>query len=209
MAVVKDPLRYKTKACANWAANRSCPYGHRCQFAHGEVERRALPSPSLPAAQMHLARRPQPAGVWQRGQAAAMCAPPDPMHGVGFARTPQVTPECSRRSSAHEHQHGAAATFPSTSPWANADKNGAACSSTGESVGWELATPLTLGQICMQTPKADLERRELSSELEPGIYRREVSFPTQLVRRAVSFLFEDAGEGLVTGPLGDPLCTGA
>mmetsp|Transcript_23995 Transcript_23995/g.67470 ORF Transcript_23995/g.67470 Transcript_23995/m.67470 type:complete len:475 (-) Transcript_23995:960-2384(-) len=42
--VVKDPLRYKTVMCQNWLARGSCPYGHKCQFAHGEDEMRVKPN---------------------------------------------------------------------------------------------------------------------------------------------------------------------
>jgi len=38
--VVKDPVRYKTVACQNWAARGECPYGSKCQFAHGAEDLR-------------------------------------------------------------------------------------------------------------------------------------------------------------------------
>lgn len=38
--LVKDPARYKTVMCQNWVARGSCPYGHKCQFAHGGGELR-------------------------------------------------------------------------------------------------------------------------------------------------------------------------
>jgi hypothetical protein len=38
---VKDPLRYKTALCENWASKGSCPYSHKCQFAHGDHELRS------------------------------------------------------------------------------------------------------------------------------------------------------------------------
>ncbi|EOD31239.1 hypothetical protein EMIHUDRAFT_455411 [Emiliania huxleyi CCMP1516] len=45
-ARAKDPLRYKTVECENWARDGKCPYGARCQFAHGAHELRTV----LPAA---------------------------------------------------------------------------------------------------------------------------------------------------------------
>jgi len=36
--VVKDPARYKTQLCANFSASGHCPYGRKCQFAHGTSE---------------------------------------------------------------------------------------------------------------------------------------------------------------------------
>lgn len=42
--VVKDPLRYKTVLCANFERDGECPYGRKCQFAHGAAEMRRRPS---------------------------------------------------------------------------------------------------------------------------------------------------------------------
>jgi hypothetical protein len=38
--LIKDPERYKTVLCATWTANGDCPYGRKCQFAHGKEELR-------------------------------------------------------------------------------------------------------------------------------------------------------------------------
>ena len=35
-----DPTKFKTKMCRNWAQGSECPYGDRCVFAHGEVDKR-------------------------------------------------------------------------------------------------------------------------------------------------------------------------
>ena len=43
-SVVKDPLRYKTVPCANFERNGECPYGRKCQFAHGAAEMRRRPA---------------------------------------------------------------------------------------------------------------------------------------------------------------------
>jgi len=37
---VKDPVRYKTVLCENFATKGACPYSYKCQFAHGEDELR-------------------------------------------------------------------------------------------------------------------------------------------------------------------------
>ena len=34
--------RYKTVLCKKFMVNQSCPYGDKCQFAHGEQELRPL-----------------------------------------------------------------------------------------------------------------------------------------------------------------------
>jgi len=39
--LVKDPARYKTELCSTWMRSGGCPYGHKCQFAHGVNELRA------------------------------------------------------------------------------------------------------------------------------------------------------------------------
>ena len=38
----KDPERYKTVPCATFQKKGSCPYGKKCQFAHGEKEVRIV-----------------------------------------------------------------------------------------------------------------------------------------------------------------------
>jgi len=38
--LVKDPARYKTELCATYSRAGTCPYGHKCQFAHGVEELR-------------------------------------------------------------------------------------------------------------------------------------------------------------------------
>lgn len=40
VAAVRHPL-YKTRPCRNWMAHGKCPYGRRCQFAHGSAQLRA------------------------------------------------------------------------------------------------------------------------------------------------------------------------
>eukprot|EP00967_Tisochrysis_lutea_P090991 scaffold130401_cov32-Tisochrysis_lutea.AAC.3 len=59
---VKDPLRYKTVMCENWAAKGSCPYSHKCQFAHGEHE-----------------LRPKQAGEKRRGRSASISKSMSPL----------------------------------------------------------------------------------------------------------------------------------
>lgn len=59
--LIKDPERYKTVLCATWASNGECPYGRKCQFAHGKEELRVRnPEAAAPAPAMAAAR---PSGV--------------------------------------------------------------------------------------------------------------------------------------------------
>ena len=37
---IKDPLRYKTVHCINFRLTGKCPYGSKCQYAHGIDELR-------------------------------------------------------------------------------------------------------------------------------------------------------------------------
>ncbi len=46
--IIKDPERYKTVLCSTFCANGECPYGYRCQFAHGAQELRCRPTQCLP-----------------------------------------------------------------------------------------------------------------------------------------------------------------
>ncbi len=49
-----DKSRYKTELCKKWLKNGMCPYGIRCQFAHGDIElhlppllKRYIPPPAI------------------------------------------------------------------------------------------------------------------------------------------------------------------
>ena len=70
-ARAKDPLRYKTVECENWARDGKCPYGARCQFAHGAHELRSR-STNTAAAAAAAAPKPDASieGKARRGQRA-------------------------------------------------------------------------------------------------------------------------------------------
>ena len=56
--LIKDPARYKTVICATWAQCGECPYGRKCQFAHGkeELRTRTAEAPGMaPPMQMGMA----------------------------------------------------------------------------------------------------------------------------------------------------------
>jgi len=42
-AVPKNPKLYKTELCRSWMDHGRCNYGDRCQYAHGESEKRPIP----------------------------------------------------------------------------------------------------------------------------------------------------------------------
>lgn len=60
---VRDPVRYKTVLCKNWTAKGKCPYGPRCQFAHGSKDLRdrnaASAAPVVQAPQLAVERTPR------------------------------------------------------------------------------------------------------------------------------------------------------
>lgn len=39
----KNPKLYKTELCRSWMDHGRCNYGERCQYAHGELEKRPVP----------------------------------------------------------------------------------------------------------------------------------------------------------------------
>lgn len=45
---IKDPDRYKTVLCEKWSHDGECPYGQKCQFAHGVDELRMRPTQCQP-----------------------------------------------------------------------------------------------------------------------------------------------------------------
>ena len=38
---------YKTSLCDNWSLYGTCPYGDKCQYAHGVAERRVRPNTKI------------------------------------------------------------------------------------------------------------------------------------------------------------------
>jgi len=55
---IKDPERYKTVPCKNWKATGRCPYGPRCQFAHGAHDLRVRTAAALKPASKSAALEP-------------------------------------------------------------------------------------------------------------------------------------------------------
>lgn len=43
IAPAKNAKLYKTELCRSWMEHGRCNYGERCQYAHGEVEKRPIP----------------------------------------------------------------------------------------------------------------------------------------------------------------------
>lgn len=60
--LVKDPERYKTVLCATWVQTNECPYGRKCQFAHGRDELRTRTA-NLPLTLTPVKQQPHPPQV--------------------------------------------------------------------------------------------------------------------------------------------------
>ena len=60
--LIKDPDRYKTVLCATWVQTNECPYGRKCQFAHGKEELRVRTAPPL-SSTMPVPQRPMMGGM--------------------------------------------------------------------------------------------------------------------------------------------------
>jgi hypothetical protein len=141
--VIKDPMRYKTVPCKNWKENGKCPYGPRCQFAHGTHElrvRAAVPASEAPA-------------------------PPQPMQP-----TPSPQPVCDAKTEGSSSRLDAGAD--------QIQRVAPGESTTDEQTLASLPDPSRL--LCVD---------DVTGEVK---CRRDASYHTQMLRRQLSSLFEDA-----------------
>ena len=103
--LIKDPERYKTVMCATWCRSGECPYGRKCQFAHGKEELRTRTAPMVASAPsmappgpssmggpynmgssvQQLPQPPQPTG-WSMPPLPP--GPPPPMHAGATSAAP-------------------------------------------------------------------------------------------------------------------------
>lgn len=72
-----DPEKYKTTLCKTWAKQGSCPYYHKCQFAHGEEELRTRPNQKARLASRWASQKSAPARdvSSRRGSTPPICSP--------------------------------------------------------------------------------------------------------------------------------------
>lgn len=91
---VKDPVRYKTQLCVNWKASGKCPYGLKCQFAHGADELRArLDKETKRTAKKEQAPKDSPTSeATCLPVGAPLAAPP----GLALASAPSAAREARR-----------------------------------------------------------------------------------------------------------------
>lgn len=82
----KDP-RYKTALCKNYLAAGRCPYGKKCQFAHGEAELRERPPSPPPMAP------PAAPGLPPHGFGIVYVPVPYPTPAAGRPRSPPPMPQ--------------------------------------------------------------------------------------------------------------------
>jgi len=188
--VIKDAERYKTTMCANWVARGACPYGPRCQFAHGELELRKRPQKPM-----------QPPNAWMRAKGK-------PSKTAASATVDEVVPAqhvkpdtlqvlsvhrpCEEASMLARHiettsQPVAAMSPPLSSPTLFAYAPIDAMTSA--------SAPAAASPLCCNQTTGRVEACVSDTGCtEPALVRRGPSYSTQLVRRTVSFLFEGEPE---------------
>lgn len=206
--IIKDAERYKTVMCQNWKETNACPYGHKCQFAHGEHELRVRVKP--PAKEGKLRQDVQPKRT-KKSEAsntklAVAFAPtpaptPTPLTPPGLLPTihsePPVLPSAllADRSTQPLMPPAACVVAPAllafgpidapTTPPATSPDELARFAMECFAQEQQTACPCGL-RVNQATGK--VEASEACTE--PPMVKRRVSSTTQLVRRAVSFLFE-------------------
>jgi len=98
---VKDPERYKTVPCDKWAKNGRCPYGKKCQFAHGEEELRPRKASKQEAAAVNSSLSKS------KSQARPKAPPPQ---AAAMPTSPQQKEESGASSMGPRSYAGAAST---------------------------------------------------------------------------------------------------
>jgi len=110
--LVKDAVRYKTMLCTNWSADGKCPYGPKCQFAHGPQELRAR-SDAKGEQSRATSPAPEPSAAAPSSSAAATeiclsCRPP----AAGLPWTAVVAQPATRAYTATTPTSPTAASMP-------------------------------------------------------------------------------------------------
>lgn len=206
--LVKDPLRYKTIMCSNWSREGKCPYGFKCQFAHGKEELRERPTKMEPKAAPDVGNQQ----AYSSHTTVAATISRDPAEILGaLSIAPAVTvPAGQHLTSPPPPLSMPAETDVASEPSPRlSGMSGATCESPNDHVA-----PLASAQIgslsapphakLAQEPSkvedftdgsgAQLVCNALTGEVEvalpPGA-GRQVSHNTASVRRQISMLFEE------------------
>lgn len=187
-ARVRDPVRYKTVLCNTFASTGACPYKHKCQFAHGveELRERSTPiaAPKLGSTQ----------GLKMKTTELARAIGADPDLSI-----PDVIEAANRRFGLQERLDKLA-TLPqkvdhclAVAALVLTPRKRPAPVSIGEDVALFVdgaAARTALPQLHCLECTGKVEAHDCAAPLP----KREVSHHTELVRRAISFVFDDTDE---------------
>lgn len=187
---IRDPLRFKTVLCNNFAATGHCPYATKCQFAHGVEELR-----QRPIATMKL-------GSTQGLKTKAT----DLAHAIGVdpALPIPAVVEAARRLFGLQDQLDTLVTLP--------EKVDLCCAVAA--LAAKAPSPidkdarLSSSGVATDPEFSLLQCHECTGKVEahgssaPFVARRQVSHATELVRRAISFVLDDAAaeDDILTQP---------
>ena len=188
---VKDPVRYKTVLCNKFETAGTCPYGPRCQFAHGTSELRA-----------------------RQALQAKSDNVPEPLAGSTSKRdevTPPPTPRPTRttmgvhRLSDNDRLIHQAAEAPAAPRLAMRHKRltpleaepGILCGACDEPSGGCVTVLAPLPPAVRQQSSAGLRMNELGRI----VCRRDASHHTQTVKRVLSDIFADEAENDLSSQL--------
>jgi len=190
--LIKDPERYKTALCRTWLATGSCPYHRKCQFAHGVEElrkRSALeknesePEPDLPlishAFQEQVCVRSTSSTPPQQQMPPLPPGPP-PAHAI-------LRPFHACRASILQASSPQTSSAPVVPP----------CNTCGAAPVMPSVPSKSeeLMQLSDSEDASPLHCNERTGKVETQLIpllAKDVSYPTAMVRRAVSFVFDDA-----------------
>lgn len=183
--VVKDPVRYKTVMCNKFETLGKCPYGPRCQFAHGaaELRERAPLKPTQPASAASEANTSNSAS--ERDE--FITPPPSPRESPRESQASAV-PQTIQR-------HKKMTPLDETSC---SDMGAAVCGVCDEIPPFNLTTrSSTTSFDALERPRADsfVTVDQLTGQV---ICRRDASHNTQSVRRTISFLFAEESDSAPT-----------
>jgi len=198
---IKDPVTYKTMLCNKFP---QCPYGDKCQFAHGEAELRVRyprprhsPPPASDADAQLPPPPPSPITLPFLSSAAGMNLDAD----LAFCLSCIPPPPCSPSSPMY--------TLPPSLPDVPLKSSDTAPAG--------LLRPLPLARLPsglinrVMAEEEPLHINRITGKVEPHMkydprldipllvptmvhVARETSFQTQVVRRIVSFVLEEDGE---------------
>jgi len=198
--LIRDELRYKTVLCDKYTATGSCPYKHKCQFAHGIEELRKRVVPPLAAAPEALVGRTPPlpgpppmnvcSDVFQGTPENKSVSAPAVVALPPLPTTPSAAPVGTPPLLAVVTPQ-----VPPLSPLLTSPFN--VFSAKADDTIYLRCNEKT-GRVEAQRPSTEV----LHAVMEPPL-RRDLSHHTAMLRRTLSMVLDDASED-VSAPLTEP-----